>query len=184
MSDLTFVLALTVDTVASGFIGWLLGRTARNAAVAAQAVTDDADDDAVEPEPTTRRSRARARLARVRAQHVVVLFLVLVGVVTAVQGFSESANRTELNECVVRYSDELHDALIQARESSQDVQVAQDLIWSAVGRAFANPGSDPNGAKIGDAVAAYNRQRTAQRKSQAEHPLPDPPRGACADLLR
>lgn len=183
MSTPMLIIILAADTLASGFLGWLVGRTARNAEVVAAEVAEigaEGDDDLVGRAEHS--GRARAFLARVRAPYVAMAMLAVVTGVTAFLTGTSSIQQTRIVHCVVDYSNELADSLKASREANADVQTAQDKIWFVVADAFAHPSPDDR-ERIADAIDEYNALRTTQRASQRANPLPAAPRGACADLL-
>lgn len=180
MSTQLLILLLAADSLASGFLGWLLGRTARNAELIADEVVD-ADAEPAE-DAGAREARSRALLARVRAPYVVMALLAVIVGVTAFLTGSVAVQQRSTVRCVADYSNDLGAALDQRADANKRLQDKQDAIWLAVSSAFAHPGADPKGTKIGDAVDDYNTERDRLRTAQARHPLPETPRGACAGL--
>lgn len=161
-----------VSNLASIVIGWLLGRTGRNAAIVAAAVEGE--------EPTKEPDRRRANPTQV----IAILMMVVAGV-TAVNGVSVSIQQGEQAEqqqeftaCVTEQFNKLADALDARANPQREATLLQDEIWRIVAEAFKNPTPDSS-KQVQDAIDAYNRARTVVVESQRKNPLPDPPRDVC-----
>lgn len=162
---------LIVSNMLSLLIGWLLGRTGRNAAVSAAAVEDE--DDNTDKKPLGRKKFGLF-------QFMVVGVMVISGV-TALNGVIVATNQTKLTDCVSGQFDILIDAL-DARSNSQR-EATQQLteVFRDVVEAYRSP--SPDSAKnVRESIEKYVGLRAAADERLRENPYPEPPRNACADL--
>lgn len=167
------VFLFIVSNLATGLIGWLLGKTGRNTAVVAAAVEGE------EGLPG-----AGDRRRTTPTQVIAVLMMVVAGV-TAVNGVSVSTQQGEqarehrdFTDCVTKQFNRLADALDARANPQREATLMQDEIWRVVAEAFRSPQPDSS-KRIQDAVDAYNQARSVVVAAQAKNPLPDPPRDAC-----
>ena len=103
--------------------------------------------------------------------------VVLLGVLTVVQGLIQSAATDRLTQCQADYSTGFADALSARAQASTEAQAALDDLMSTVGGALT--GSAPDRAAVQQAIADYLAKREAVKRQQQAHPHPPPPRAVC-----
>jgi hypothetical protein len=153
-----------VSNLACVLIGWLLGRTGRNAAIAASVIEDEESGDPKR---------------RPRPFQIAVVAMMVIAAVTAVNGIVISVNQRNITQCVRVQFDKFADALEARSKPQQEATAALDRVFFAVARLIQTP--SPTAQKdVQDAILDYTKLRTAANKVLREHPYPDPPREACA----
>lgn len=163
-------LAQSLGWAVVGFLGgFLAGRAARDVHRIASAV-----DTAVTGDHTMTKHGPRARI---NSQTVIAIVVVLLGVLTVIQGLAQSAATDRLTQCQTNYSNGFADALNARSQSSTDAQEALDDLMSTVGGAL--QGSAVDRAAVQRAIADYLAKRDAVKRQQQAHPYPPPPRATC-----
>lgn len=179
MSPVLAYLIQSIGWAGAGFLaGVLVGRTARDVRRIAAAVSvDDGEGDEDMSEP--RRSRRRW-IGTASAQTVVALVVVLLGVVTVVQGIVQSDATERLTRCQAAYSNAFSDALNARSGASTNAQDALDQMltaWLGIGNQNATP--EERRAQALRALNDYFAKRDQLKAEQAAHPYPAPPRTMC-----
>jgi hypothetical protein len=168
-------LAQSLGWAALGFLaGFLAGHAARDVHRIASAV-DTAVDTAMTGEHDM--PRHTPRRARISGQTVIAVVVVLLGVLTVIQGLVQSAATDRLTQCQANYSNGFADALNARSQSSTDAQEALDDLMSTVGGAL--QGSAVDRAAVQRAITDYLAKRAAVKAQQQAHPYPPPPRATC-----
>ena len=157
-----------VANLASGFIGWLIGKTGRNAAIAAQVVEEH------ETEETKGRTSPPFQPNRFAVVAVLIVLLV-----TVANSAFLTINQSVYTACVKNQFDELADVLKARSAPQQQAQDALDAVMFRTADAYKNPTPEA-GQDIGKLIQAYADLRRAAKSDFAKHPLPDPPRDACS----
>lgn len=169
----TLILVLATDS-ACLFLGFVFGRLTR-ATVEIEghmATEEDPSVPVVVPE----------RKRRVTGLQLVAAGVVVIGLITALIGFSVTRNQDRLAGCVVGYSN-ASSAAFKARSRAQnEVNNQVDNVFAAFLAAFSDTPSEGR-KRVFDAIDGYNKARIESKKTQKENPLPDPPEDACAELL-
>ncbi|WP_103353596.1 hypothetical protein [Amycolatopsis sp. CA-128772] len=178
MSPVVAYLIQSVGWAGAGFLaGVLVGRAARDVRRIAAAVTvDDTEGDEDMPDP--RGSRPHW-IGTASAQTLVALVVVLLGVVTVVQGIVQSDATAGLTRCQYEYSNAFADALEARSQASTDAQDALDELLTTVGQTLQS--TDPNATRppVQRAISEYLAKRQALKAQQAAHPYPAAPRARC-----
>lgn len=172
MSPLVAYLLQSIGWAGAGFLGGVLvGRTARDVHKIAQAV--EPDDGATMPSDQP----APQRRTRWPSQTVIAIIVVLLGVLTVVQGIVQSQATERLTRCQASYSNAFADALDARSSASSEAQDALDQLATTVGNAL--QGSQDARTRARAAISDYLAKRQALKRQQAAHPYPAPPRAAC-----
>ena len=147
--------------------GFLIGRLTRavEQLAATKLITDVSKGAAMERKP---------RRIRLRFEHYVAVFLVLLGIFTAVQSQRQSA-------CTRDYANSFADALDARSSSSATAQTALDELMTTVGQlTSAGQAGGPDAAmKFRAALADYLNKRAAAKEQQQRNPYPPAPRDLC-----
>lgn len=168
----------TLGWCAVGFVaGFLAGRAARDMHRIADAVTEGG---AV---PASRRRRMWDRL-KPSGQFLVALVVVVLGVLTVVQGLIQSAATRRVSQCHAAYANAFADALDARSRASQEAQDALDGLMITIGRLSATPVADEadrarRSEESRKAISDYVTKRAQAKDQQARNPYPPPPRDAC-----
>ncbi|TDQ01234.1 hypothetical protein [Labedaea rhizosphaerae] len=159
-------LAQSLGWTAVGFLGgYLAGHAARDVQRIADAVTGE---DTMQRKP---------RIPRISSQTVVAIVVVVLGILTVIQGLVQSAATDRLTQCQADYSNDFADALDARSQASTDAQEALDDLMSTVGGALR--GNAVDRAAVQHAIADYLAKREAVKRQQQAHPYPPPPRAVC-----
>lgn len=155
-------------------IGFLLGRMTRDTQRIADAVTDE--ESAVPDDP--KKSRRRPSY-----QAVMGAVVVLLGLVTAVQGLYQDAATRRVADCTRAYSDGFAAALDARSEASTAAQNALDELMSTVGSLTTGPdaGTAETRDRFRKSLSEYLAKRAEAKKQQQEHPYPPAPRDVCSE---
>lgn len=177
MSTTTVLILLAISNPACGFIGYLIGRIARDTAETKDAVTHDV-------EQTDGLSEDKSVGPRWRMNVVVVIGMAVaaIGVVTALIGFSVTRNQDQLAGCVVGYSNATADALEARSSAATEANQQVENVFRAFLAAFSDTPAVGR-ERVQHAFEEYLKAREATAKAQKDNPLPEAPRDACADLL-
>lgn len=178
MNTPNLLAVLVGSNAACLFLGYLFGRLTR--ATVRIEENMDADPDATTPDPPAR------RLTPLRALGLVVVAIgvatIALGVMVTVKQAEAEARDDRLTACITGYSNALADAFRERASATSDASEAVDTVMAAIGMAFVDApavGRD----RVLAAIQAYNEARAEAKKTQAENPLPDAPRDACAELM-
>lgn len=159
-------LAQSLGWAVLGFLGgYLVGHAVRDVNRIADAVTGE---EIMPP---------RRRVPRLSFQTVIAVIVVLLGVLTVIQGLVESAATQRLTQCQSAYSNGFADAINARAQSSAEAQDALDELVTTVGGAL--QGNEPDRASVQQAIAGYLAKRAAVKAQQQAHPYPPPPRAVC-----
>lgn len=168
------VFLFVASNLASILIGWLLGRTGRNAAVVAAAV--EGGDETKEG--------GRVRL---RPLQFLGVALVVVSAVTALNGVIVSSQQQELvedqksfTECVTGQFNLLLDALEARSSSARDATEQQTAVWRKISEVWRNPTPDAS-KQVQDSIDKYLTLREDANIALRQNPYPEPPRNACSN---
>lgn len=162
MNPTTYLL-LNVAYLVAGFVLGRLTRTVEQRA-ANKIITDVSKGAAVQ------RKRPRIRL---RIEHYVAIFLVVLGIFTAVQSWRQSA-------CMKDYANFFADALDARSKPSAEASDANDQLWTNIGQLMAGGQAGPDArAKFQAALDDFLRKRATSKEQQRLNPLPPPPRDLC-----
>lgn len=135
-------------------LGFTLGRLTRRA------------DQGGAVTPTRRR-------IRLRFEHYVAIFVVLLGIFTAVQSYRQSA-------CMRDYANFFADALDARSKPSASAQDANDELWSTIGKLMTGGQAGPEAReKFQTALNDFLAKRAAAKEQQQRNPYPPPPRDLC-----
>jgi hypothetical protein len=167
MSPLTYLL-LNLAYLVAGFV---LGRLTRT--VEQKIITD-----AVPKGAAVARNRPRIRL---RFEHYVAIFLVVLGIFTAVQSLQQARQNRASVQCIRDYADFFADALDARSETSAAATNALDELMATVGRLTTGgqAGTPAVRDQFQDALADYFSKRTQAKEQQQRNPYPPPPRNLC-----
>lgn len=158
---------------ASVFLGWVFGRTGRNAAVVAAAVEDQ--ETSMEEARATRPFRMMAI-----ATMVICGVTAATGVVVASNQNSIVEDHRTFAECVSDQFDLLIEALDARTVANREATLQQDRIWVTVAEAFRNPGPEAS-QNLRTVIEEYNKIRAETTEKLRQNPYPDPPRDACRE---
>jgi hypothetical protein len=170
----------SIGWAGAGFIcGVLVGRAARDVHRIATAVTnEDTDEDGVSRmKPPGRRPRWTERAP---SSSLIAIVVVLLGVVTVVQGIVQSNATERLTRCQLEYSNAFSDALNARTAASTGAQDALDQLlntWLGIGSQNATP--EERRAQALRALNDYFAKRQQVKTEQQAHPYPAPPRVSC-----
>lgn len=161
----------SIGWAGAGFLcGVLVGRAARDVHRIATAVTDE--DGERMPPPHRPRWTERAP-----STSLIAIVVVLLGIVTVVQGIVQSDATERVTRCQIKYSNDFSDALDARTRASTDAQNALDQLLTTVGDTLnGNASARP---RIQQAINDYLAKRAAVKNEQAQHPYPPPPRETC-----
>lgn len=169
-------LAQTVGVGSVSFLlGYVAGRAARDVHRIAQSVTTGG-------EPMhTRRPRRISANAR---QLTIAIVVVVLGIVTVVQGLIQSANVRRIIDCNAAYANALADAIDARSAGSQQAQDALDELMRTIGAlAATQPVDEADVQRRRDAsrkaVSDYVTKREEVKALQRNNPYPAPPRESC-----
>jgi len=176
-----------VGCLVLGFmLGWMFDHVTRAAMRIEESMADDPSTRTEPPAPEP----APAPRERHTAVRIISVLLALVGVGTAVLGVvvthqtSEAEARDDrLTACVTGYSNALADAFNARAAANSEASEAVDAVMAAIDMAFTD--APPVGRdRVQKAIKDYREARDKAKRTQAQHPLPDAPRDACADLIK
>lgn len=123
----------------------------------------------------------RARERRAISTNLLAGVLIILGVLTAAQGYVLNDQATQLALCQQAYSNGFADALDARSQANADAQEALEAWMKTVGQVLSAP--DPSGrARLTAAIADYLEKREKARKTQEANPFPEAPRDACEQL--
>ena len=132
-------------------------------------------DDELPTEDLVRKAARRRAVFNPRL--VIGLVVVMLGILTAVQGIVTSNRVAALQQCQAHYSNGFADALDARTKASNDSQHAMDDLVRTIGQHVTGKPEDQ--AAINAAVSRYVAQRQTAAKQRRAHPLPPPPRESC-----
>lgn len=163
-----------VSNLAALALGWLVGKTGRNAAVVAAAIEEGAEAE--------EGGRAKARPFQWLAVAVVV-----VSAVTALNGVMVASQQQELVEdqqtftaCVTDQFDLLIEALEARSGSAREATAQQVAVFRTVAEAWRNPTANSS-LRVREAIEEYIRLRDDADAALRQNPYPEPPRNACSE---
>lgn len=141
------------------------------------------DSDSLPPE------RERPRLVISRLSALVLGFLVaMIGAGTLVLAVavshSQAANDARDKAfigCIATYSDHLADALNARYDASAAATLQLDLVFDRLVEMFDNLNPETQ-KKLVEAARDYKAQRNTAKQELTQHPFPEAPRNACAEL--
>lgn len=175
MTSWGYILQSLPWAIAGALVGFFMGRSTVAVQVIAEAVQEGADMPAEEIRIPWYR--------KITAMQVIGTVVVLLGIFTAVQGYvlndetrRQGQETQRLGQCMIAYGNGFADALEARSNASQEAQNGlDDLLTKAVSATPTVEGRDV----VRQALHDYLANRAAAKKTQAEHPFPDPPRDAC-----
>lgn len=168
MTSWTYILQSIPWTFAGVLIGWFMCRATIAVEVIAE-VVQDGDEMPKEP--------ARIPLwRRITSMHLIGALVVILGIMTAVQGYVQNEATQRLTLCTQAYSNGFADAIEERSKATADAQNALDDFLTAV--SSATPTLEGR-ELVRKALADYLAKRVSAKKAQAEHPYPAPPRDVC-----
>ena len=127
------------------------------------------------------RAALRRRQVRVISTNVVAVALIVLGVLSGVQGYVLSEQNKALALCQQAYSNGFADALDARTQANTDAQAALDSVMQTFADVITTP--DPTArARVQAVLVDYVTKRAEARKAQQEHPYPEAPRDACKHL--
>ncbi len=106
------------------------------------------------------------------------LFVALLGVATAVQGYWLGSRTDEIARCQLAYSQGFADAIDARTQAAQEVTNAQDELWRTVQRGFQVPGPDAR-TQFEKQLNDYLAARQKSKATQEQNPYPPAPRDIC-----
>lgn len=148
-------------------IGYFVGRAARDVHRVVTAITPNTTDT---PPPTGRRHPLSGHT-------IVGLIVVLLGVVTVVQGIVTNNATRQIAECQAAYSNGFADALDARSSATTATQDALDELVTTVSGYLAD--SPIPSDKVRVAIGRYLDQRAKAEAERERHPYPPPPRDLC-----
>ena len=164
------VLSYLMQSLGWAVVGFLGGFLAGHAARDVHRIADAMTGEDTMPQRTP-------RFPRISSQTVIALVVVLLGVLTVVQGLIQSAATDRLTQCQAAYSNGFADALNARSQATTDAQDALDDLMATISQAI--QGSAPDRAAVQHAIADYLAKREAVKREQQAHPYPLPPRATC-----
>lgn len=171
-SSVLYIIQSTPWIVAGLLVGFFVGRATAAADAVTEAVQGEGDEMRDPSKPSKRRKM------RITSNSVIALVLIVLGTATAVQSYMQSQATARLTECQTAYANGFADALEARSKATAEAQDAQDELWTAV--ASLTP-TEEGRAAFWAALNEYLDKRAAAKKTQAEHPFPDPPRDVCKE---
>jgi hypothetical protein len=171
----------TVGVGAVSFLlGYLAGRAARDVHRIAQTVTTQEE---VATGMRTSKSRASGSRGHV-TQFAIAAVVVLLGVLTVVQGLIQSSATRRISDCNAAFANALADAIDARSASNQSAQDALDELMTTIGRLAATPPANEAEAaqrreESRKAVTDYVTKRAEVKALQQKNPYPPPPRESC-----
>lgn len=154
--------------------GFILGRVARDAYRASSRADPPVETGA----PVSTHASGKRRW-RPTTQWVLGIIVILLAIVTVVQGIVESAATRHVVDCQQEYSNAFADALDARTVSSGQAQDALDTLVTTVGHALSEPPTAQRAADVQKAITAYLASRAALKTEQQQHPYPPAPRDLC-----
>lgn len=166
MSDLAVYAAESAAWALAGFVGgFTLGRAVRDSYRQTGAIV------------TTHATGKRSW--RPSAQWVLGVVVILLAIVTVLQGIVQGAATRHVVECQQQYSDAFSAALDARTNATNTAQNALDQLVTTVGHALSEPPTAQRGADVQKAITAYLNSRAALKQQQQQHPYPPAPRDLC-----
>lgn len=169
------VFLFVASNLASILIGWLLGRTGRNAAVVAAAVEEGAE------------AEEDGRVRIIRPFRVLGVAVVVISAVTALNGVIVSSQQQELvndqrefTECVTGQFNLLLDALEARSGSAREATEQQTAVWKKIAEVWRSPTPDAS-EQVLTSIEEYIRLRNEANTALQQNPYPEPPRNACSN---
>lgn len=161
--NVTFI--FVVSNLASLFIGWVLGRTGRNAAKAAAAASGKTED----PEEV-----------RMRPFRWIVIAVLVVCGVTAANGVYISMGQAKQADCVTEQFNKLIDALDARATDSRKATLQLDKVMRTIVSAYETPNAQA-AVDVQNAILGYVTARDEAEETLRQNPYPEPPRDACRE---
>lgn len=173
----------------AGFIGGVLvGRAAQDVRIIADAVSTDtaagitaANDTAHLPGDAMDQQQPGPRWKRVLTgaptQVMVAVIVVLLGVITVVQGIGQADANRRVNACLSDYANKVAAALDARSGASTETQDSLDRLIQTVGMTLA--GNADADRQVHQEITAYLAERAHLKSQQAAHPYPPAPRRVC-----
>jgi aminoglycoside phosphotransferase family enzyme len=112
-------------------------------------------------------------------QRIFGALVIVLAVMTVLQGVVVSQDNRRIAQCVARYSNGFSDALDARSKSSGQSQRALDEMVTAIRSTLAKPGTTSGQQSLHAAIDKYLAQRQEVLAEQRRHPYPPPPRDAC-----
>lgn len=118
---------------------------------------------------------------RITGQLVLGVIVVLLGIITVLQGVSSNNATQRLARCQGAYVSHFADALDARTTASADAQTALDNLMRAVSGTLAQPHAAAGGRTEGvrTALDNYLHKRAQADAERRRHPYPAPPRDSC-----
>jgi hypothetical protein len=182
MSMTTFWITLVLSNPACIFLGFLFGRMTRATVEIEEHMSQDNDS----PPLTGGEGKARRRVTSLRVLGLVVAIIgattIGLGILVTKEQADANARDARLTACITGYSNALADAFASRQKSNSEASEAVDKVMAAIDLAFGDaPGVGRD--RVRQAIKEYNEARAASKRATADHPLPEAPRDACAELL-
>jgi hypothetical protein len=114
---------------------------------------------------------------------LVSVVLLTIGAGAVLGGWVLSSRQDRIIGCVTGYSNALAVALDKRAAASEAARRELDEVMTTVADAFEDA-SPAAGDRVRSAIRTYVERRQDTRETQAENPLPQPPRDVCADLVK
>lgn len=151
--------------------GFFIGR----ATVAVEVVTDAVRSEGDEMRDSSPPEKKRPKVS---SNAVIAAVLVALGLATAVQSYVQSQATARVTECQTAYANGFADALDARSKATAEAQNALDDLLTTVSEVAPTP---EGRAQFRRALADYLEKRAEAKKTQREHPYPDPPRDLCKE---
>ena len=129
-----------------------------------------ASQEIVDEEPARKRRWPR---------RVLDVFVVMLFVGSAVQGFVTYERIQEVVSCQRAYQTGFADALEARTATSTEAQNASDELWTTVGKLISGVPSSETRSQFLGALDSYLNKRIEAKKKQQENPYPPSPRDLC-----
>lgn len=113
---------------------------------------------------------------RPNGQFIFGVFLLLIGIGSAVQGYIQSRDNDRLTTCIATWSNDISDAIEVRSKASAEAQRASDVMWQSIASL---PQTDEGRVKARQVFEDYIKKREAANQAQKENPYPPPPKAVC-----
>lgn len=180
MSSPTYLVHAIGWSSAGAVVGVLLDRAVL--ALRQIARSPRQEDPVQTPDPSPRRQRVR----RVFGASVVPAVLIVLAVVSAVQGWTTSrtnaaqdAEVTRVQTCQLAYANGFADAIDARANATREAQDALDELMTVVGELTSSGGSAAAGERFRAALSDYLTKRATAKQRQLDNPYPPAPRDLC-----
>lgn len=156
--------------LASAFMGWIVGRTSRDAAKVAATVPEQSENkDGISMRPF---------------RWIVISFMVICaltaanGIYISVTQADQARENQRFAECTTDQVNKLIDALDARFKSSREATLQLDQVFTVIVAAYQNPTPEA-AALVKDAIVKYAGLRKKAEDTLKKNPYPEPPRNAC-----